>query len=419
MEQDKMNKSAMLIQVAAVALLAALSIGLWRISSDLKSVTDQVTQQSMLINRVLGKVLPYSLPAEVDVQIKAIQDRLTSESRAPTSQAAIEQLRTDLASVGGKLPPWAQEELLPRLVPMRWDIEALWLLASQPSDGLDQLSAYALTIDSLLSSKPIGSSDEIERRLTTRAQETEDTITKAERDNAVHQAERAIDDQKDIETAARLVSVYDDPKAKEITAKLNHIILARSIGDALRGVQDDFRKYQSIQDATLKEYALVRLSDATMDLQLRMLSAAPIDPQLEKTVTTLRNTVAAGVASTRQSRQSLLQAYQVWALKRIKQLPLYEEIEATEMAKIANQLDRNNPFSQANLGAKQKAQQILQTDMVRLLAPIDQGLLDLAVSDWFRKVYQQRFETLTDDAAKLAVVTGFSMTPKTSVESLQ
>jgi hypothetical protein len=443
-----MNKSAIVIQVIAIAILAGLSIGLWRVrghlafvraqiqqqemavnrafetvDGHLKSVTDQVTQQSMLINQALGKILPYSLPANVDAQIKAIQDQLTSESTSPTSSAAIKQLRADLASVVAGLPPWAQEELLPRLVPMRWDIEALWLLASQPSNGLEQLSEHASTVDYLLSNKPIGSSDIIEKNLKDRAQETAETIANAERAAAVGRANRAIKDEKDIETAARLISVYDDPESKKLTASLNGLILAHSIRDALSGVQDDFSEYRSIQDATLKEYALARTSEALMDLKLRILSAPVADPTLDKSVTALSTSLATAVATAKKEHLKVeagrLKHYQVWALQRIKQLRRYNTIEGIELAKIPGQLDRVSPISQLHRDAVQRARHIYCREMIDLLAPIDQGLLDLAVSGWFRKVYEEKFMALADNKEKLLVVTSFAMTPKTSIEEVQ
>ena len=35
--------------------------------------------------------------------------------------------------------------------------------------------------------------------------------------------------------------------------------------------------------------------------------------------------------------------------------------------------------------------------MATYLAPIDEGLLDVAVGQWFRKVYSNRFEELAED----------------------
>ena len=97
---------------------------------DLSALSAQVSDQTMLVNRALGTILPYKLPDDVNAQIKDIEDQLSNESSWPKTATDVEQVRATLASVVDKLPPWAQEELLPRLVPLRWDLEALWALAN-------------------------------------------------------------------------------------------------------------------------------------------------------------------------------------------------------------------------------------------------------------------------------------------------
>ena len=82
-----------------------------------------------------------------------------------------------------------------------------------------------------------------------------------------------------------------------------------------------------------------------------------------------------------------------------------------ETEKIASVVDRKNPMSAANKQAKKNARETLRKEMIERLAPIDHRALDEAVSQWFRKVYQQRFTEL-DETEQLAVITGFATTVK-------
>jgi hypothetical protein len=53
--------------------------------------------------------------------------------------------------------------------------------------------------------------------------------------------------------------------------------------------------------------------------------------------------------------------------------------------------------------------------MVKLMAPINQSLLDEAVAQWFRKVYAKRFDEL-DELWKIALVERFATANKKPLE---
>jgi NurA-like 5'-3' nuclease len=152
-----------------------------------------------------------------------------------------------------------------------------------------------------------------------------------------------------------------------------------------------------------------------MDLRLRAKSANLADAALNARLDELEKTVAADIVDAnkkllaRDAEKSM--RYQVWALNQIKQVRTYSAIKEFEIKKIASAVDRNNPMSAAITQAKKTAGETLRKEMIERLAPIDQRVLDEAVSQWFRKVYQQRFADL-DETEQLAVVTGFATTVK-------
>jgi hypothetical protein len=80
---------------------------------------------------------------------------------------------------------------------------ALWIPANAPPKDLDGLSSYVQTVETHVSSKPAGSSDEIAKRLAARRQDAGKSLTAAERAVAIEAANRAINEGTNLETACR------------------------------------------------------------------------------------------------------------------------------------------------------------------------------------------------------------------------
>lgn len=410
-----MNKLTTSVPVLTLVAVVAVSAYLWTVSGELKALGTKVEQQTMLINRALGKELLVQVPPDVEGAIKEVEEQLREQSRWPTTGAAVQQLNDRLANSLNSLPPWAQEELLPRLLPRRWEINALWILTNDPPKDLDGLTNYVRTAEAQVSSKPAGSSDEITRRLVARRQDAEKTLTAAERSAAIEAASRAIKDSKDLDAAYRLVAAYDDDEAKKLAVQLNQVLLSRTIREAIEGLQAQVKSHEALSDATLRAFAIARAHQAAMDLRLRARSSSLTDAALEAKLDELEQTIAADLADANKTLQARdaekSRRYQVWALEQIRQVRTYKAIEAIEIAKIPNTLDRMNPASSSHKQARKTAMETLRKEMIERLAPIDQRMLDEAVSQWFRKVYQQRFVAL-DEEEQLAVVTGFATTVK-------
>ena len=446
-----MSKAAVTLSAVGLVLIAAALLGLWQVQVEVTQLRSQfadvmqrmidqrfagvttkvdaigakVDEQTAIINRGLGVIIPYKLPDDVSTRLASVQEQISGAVLAPVDQVSMEQMRVKLASIVDALPPWAQEEILPTLVPLRWELEGLWVLANASEGNLAALSGRAAILDELLANRPLGTSQPLADRLVQAQQETEEQIATAERADAVEKAKVAITAPKDftdVATAIRLLSVYDDDETQALKADLNRVILVGSLQSSLSNLKNDRKSYRTIKDPILREFGLARTAESTMDLRLRVLSAGLAGSALGKEVEGLGQSVTADVSSAIRERQNEqaqnLKKYQVWALKEIQSVSKYKEIEDAAIAKIPDTADRVNPVSQAARDAKAAAQRTLREAMVLHLAPIDQGLLDVAVGDWFRKVYQDRFAHLTDDKEQLALVTAFANTPKKSPDDV-
>lgn len=457
-----MSKFGIVLLVTLTMVLAAESVVLWRIDGDLRALRDQVAQagvgssyhasgvppeaaqrvdavdhaikgieknleavsakvdeQNMLVNRALGNLLPYELPSETAAAIRSIQDRIEEAVQSPSDPARLETIRGDLAAVIEPLPPWAQEELLPRLVPIRWNLEALWLVENPGADQLDAVSAYSASCETLLANRPLGSHDLIADRLEQSRQDAESRIKEIEERKAIDYARSMLGVKRpsstaELATAVRGLSVYSSPQVQQLKSDLNRRIFLRSVSDALDDLRKDVETYTAMGSGPIKEYAIERTRATTMDLHLRLMSSMVADKDLYEKLRLLEKHLGRMSSELRNSRST---DYQIWALNNIKRVSTYQVLLDAEIAKIEGAIDRGNPASDARKTAEASAKAKLRKVMVFELAPIDEGALDVAVGQWFRKVYQERFEHL-DEAEQLKLVDGFASTPKKSPDAL-
>jgi len=390
------------------------------LESEVRLVGDQVVMQTATLNRSLKNIVPLVLPKGIEDEIVKVEDQLKNESKWPKTTQGIQQLNDSLAKVVNKLPPWAQEEMLPRLLPRRWETEALWILASEPSAEADSLSTYVSSIESHLLNKPTDSSDAIEKSLEKKMQITKKEIPKAERSAAIDAAKKAIESKKDFEVAARQLVMYDDEEAKLLLKKLNDISLEKSFAQEIRFVEKDLEKYEKLSDALLREYAIVRTNQSVMDLRLRMNFSGIKESPLDEKINNLEKKVAKNIkdaSGVRQLRDAeKLKQYQVWALNEIKKVRSFKTIEEIEINKIPGMVERNLSSSGARTTANGKARRVLIDELVAHMAPINQAILEPAVSQWFGKVYQKQFLKLSNETDQLEVVTRFATAIKRAVE---
>lgn len=416
-----MYKTAVTIIAILPAILSA-GCAILELDKEVKKVGVQVEQQSMLINRALGKVVPLVLPQDVEEEITSVEDRLNNSSKWPTDVTQIQQLNDRLAGLVNKLPPWAQEELLPRLVPRRWEIEALWILESGPSTDVDadNLVTYVSSIESHLSKKPTESSAEMEKLLEQKMQNTKVEIPKAERSAAIEAAKLAIESKMGFEAAARQLVVYGDEEAKLLLKRLSDTILENTFTQEISLVESDLEKFEKLPDASLREYAIVRANQAALDIHLRMFSSGIREARLDEKIKALEISVEKSikdVSSAKQLRDAeKLKRYQVWALNEIKQVRSMQTITEIEGKKISSDWVRRNPFANATKEAERNSLRILLDEFVTHMSPINQAYLEPAVSQWFGKVYQDRFSRFSNEGDQLEIVTRFATTSKRMIE---
>jgi len=412
-----------------LALVIALTIRLWPLVNESAQTASPASDQLALTAKIPASEsikknldsIQNSVTSEaaisdsIKADLDAIKDQLSKEENWPQSIAEVTQLHDKLATALNQLPPRTQEELLPSLVPVRWTIQALWILLNPPAEGTDSmsLSTYADELELLVSNRPMASPENLESRLIKRRNEVRELVVTNERVNVIKEAQVALGGKGDIDQAIRRINGYEDKEARSLLFQM-------TFKRDFQGISEDFQAQEKLVDPVLRDFAVTRLSQGILDLRLRASFSNEDVPKnlsdglvaIEKKVNQQQETAL----KTRQNEYSKSRRdYQVWALNEIRKIPLLTALDTEEKAKIGP-IDRRNPMSTAYQNADITAKKKLRDSMIEHMSSIDTTLLDEAVATWYRKVFQQRFDQLEGND-QFAVITGFSTKLKATLPS--
>lgn len=410
-----MHKIISILTALTVVLVASLAYRIFGLENDVRTLSTQVDQQTMLINRALGKVIPLVLPEDVDKEVSAVEEILAMESSWPKGLDGALALSERLATVVNKMPPWAQEELLPRLVPRRWDIETLILLSQTSSSDSSFLYSYLKAIEAQISQKPDRASEALTKQLNDRKRNTETELAKLERLAAIKSAKQALENHRGAEAALKELSIYEDTEATSLIKQLKMAAIGEAVIREAQSLNAEIEAYEKISDGELKEQAYVRARSAASELRLRASMAGTSTSQLDD----VDKRIADGLkklTDARLARESeRLRQYQVWALNEIKKVRVFKSLCEQEIQKIPRTIDRLNPLSAPYKAATLQAKTQLKGDLVRYMAPINQSMLDEAVGTWFRKRFERAFNELDDEQIQSEVVFAFATAERQTI----
>ncbi|TLM69248.1 MAG: hypothetical protein FDZ69_00310 [Deltaproteobacteria bacterium] len=398
---------SVVISIASLAIIFNLHR---QVESQSDAINAKIDQQSMLINRALGNVMPLVLPPDVESKISEMESRLADESRWPKDAAEVQKQQSEMTNLMNSLPPWAQEELLPRLVPRMWELDTLEIL--KKSTGLlenDQLmSAKA---ENLLTQKPPKASDVLANRLDAWQANIESQLASKEKMTTFNNANAALAGQGNIEAAAVAISAYDEPQARELSNKLNKNIVEKGLSSQVSVLAKDVLEYKN-NTPEIQEYLYNKAFQIILDIKSRAaLAELANEPKLNQPILEIENTIKQNLTRLMSEQQKnhaeKIRKYQIWALDQIKSLRNIDDIK--------NEAKETTGKMTFYGDGKLAVSQIVRDELIKYLSPINQGLLDEAVLQLFRKVYQSGFERLNEDD-QFEVVKAFATATKRPLE---
>lgn len=359
------------------------------IASVVRDLGVGIEQQGALVQRVVGNVIPIKIPEGTEQGFSHIEKQLESLDALLASQNETESLSAALTSLVERLPAWVQAELFPRILPARWQLDALRLLQrTLPENDPDALQDLAARLAAHALSRPQGVPDTLETLLVKRAQDLAQTA---------------------------------EQRSDALTAKQTKDAPRQNLALRIEALEQDAALFERLGDPELKARLAISIHTATQDLRIAAQAIQFEDADLTKRLRDLASVSIKRVDDIRvdsvRQQQALSRKYQVWALEQINSVPTLETIKEQKLAGIANGVARNNPLSNDRQDALKRAEDELVRLLVERLAVIDSRLLDDAVGEWHHKVFSDRFAGL-NEAHQREVVRGFALATKRIVEEL-
>ena len=145
-----MNRLTIGIQTALLIAVFTLIVRVWPLMS-------QPVQHQNNASVPANGVGEQHLPEVTSANLAEVEKILALQSSWPSTREGVERLQETLKEALNSLSPAGQELALPRLIPRRWEIQGLWLLAkeNEPPDGqIGAMKALADEIDLLGASAP-------------------------------------------------------------------------------------------------------------------------------------------------------------------------------------------------------------------------------------------------------------------------
>ena len=383
-----------------------------------RQVNVTIEQQGALLSRVVGTVVPVRIPESTENELVRIESKLAEADTLTVSKDDAATLTRTFTTLISSLPPWIQAELLPRIVPVRWQLDALLLMHRELPDDADNLLDLAEELAIHASNHPQATPDVLLERLQRHAKNVTAKTAEVEERSAIERARKAASGEGDPSASlVELDTLADTPERKQLQQKLRLAVLDKEV-DRIEGDADLLNR---LTDPELKARLAAGIQTAIQDLRVALSSLDIETPGLSARLSTLTGHVQGQLqayqAATARDNAVRLRDYQLWALEQIRSIPVLDKLESDRVAKITSAFDRNNLLSQAREDAHVAAHDELVKLMIEHLSIVDLRLLDSAVGEWYAKVFSDRFGKL-DETRQTRVVEGFANSIKRSMEDL-
>lgn len=409
-----------LIPLAALTLggLGVVWMQLDRQAAAVRQMNVTIEQQGSLLSRVVGTVVPVRIPESTENEMARIESKLAETDALAESRHETATLTREFTTLIDSLPPWVQAELLPRIVPVRWQLDALQLMHREFPENAEVLHDLAGDLVTHAANRPQASPETLVERLQAHAANLTAEATKLERQSAIERAEKALLGKGDPSVSlVELETLTDVPDAQKLQQKLRVAVLRRE----LERIEGDATLLPRLADPELKARLAATIHSTIQDLRITASALNIEDQELTARLSTLTGHVQGQLhayqADSAKKNAARARAYQLWALEQIRSVPKFEKLGTISMAKIKDAIARNHPFGEAKEGGNSDPQDELAQILIARLSVIDLNLLDKAVGEWYSKVFTDRFGKL-DEARQIRVVEGFANSIKRPLEDL-
>jgi hypothetical protein len=354
-------------------------------------MANAVQQQTAVLHRALGKVIPVELPDSLTKKLSALEARISDEKSWPKDPTEAEARLAELRDLVRQIPPWAEEDLLPRLNAVRWGTSALALVAKAQAVTNDALGDFLDDVDTAIEAKPDGASELVLKRLTDIQSKCKVEFDAFRRDAAIADAKRLLKDgatpAEFSEVLGRLSEWSGVPDSKERVQNLQHDVRARVLHDNttnfIASVDAGLLRARSETNAVARQISFGKLVDSVVSERQVLLDNPDADESLSRTLTEQAARIEKAIETDGKTQvaeqERKLRGYQAWALSQVRQYNADMDVDEKG--------DKGTIYDSPDYPA-------IENDMVIYLIPVSVGLLDPAMSRLYNAAFERGWKLL-------------------------
>lgn len=354
-------------------------------------IANLVQQQTAVLHRALGKVIPVELPESVTKKLGALEARVGNEKTWPKDASAADAMLAELRELLRQIPPWAEEDLLPRLNALRWGVQSLQLLQANANVDGEALATAADIFTNQISTQPDSGATNITVVLASRQIDATQRFTAYRRDTAIKDAI----EQLGLAVTTDGMAVWQrlnewtnspthGPQVLELRQQLRSRLLVEEVTKYAETTTANLQRIGIAANDALRQAGYFRTLENLTVQRLKLLEETEVPASAIKLLANLSASVEARIKANsekqRQDDAGRVRGYQQWVLRRVEDF-------RRDLANAQNQ--KRSRLGEAIRGPEIYTDfRMIRDAMVKHLLPVSPAHLDSAVA----KIYGQAFE---------------------------
>ena len=354
-------------------------------------IANIVQQQTAVMHRALGKVIPVELPASLTNKLGVLEARIADEKSWPKDATEADAMLAELQELVRQIPPWAEEDLLPRLNSLRWSIQSLLVLQANANVDGETLATAAETFANQISTQPDGGSTNITTALASQQADATQRFAVYRRESAIKDAKEQLGLAVTTDALAvwqRLSEWTNNTTHGQQVLELKQQLRLRLLDDEVAKFADatkaGLQRLSVLTNIALRQAGYFRTLENVTIQRLKLLEETDVPITVANVLADLSASVESRIKTEsekqKQEDAGRVRGYQQWALREIADFRSdFLDAQNQERPRLGDSI--RGPEIYTDFG-------MIRDAMVKHLLPVSPGHLDSAVA----KIYGQAFE---------------------------
>jgi hypothetical protein len=413
--RDALSRLADQVATLGTNLESRLEQGEQQAYDKMGATMSMVQQNTAVMHRALGKVIPVELPEALTNQLAALEAHIADENAWPKDSTEADAMLVDLSALVKQIPAWAEEDYLPRLNALRWAVQSFQVLQANRNAESNALETAADAYANQLSIQPTGGSTNIAAELTSRQQEATAEFTVFRRESAINDAMKQLN----LKPMTDGLSVWQHlaewtndptvgPNALELRQQLHSRLLDDEIVNYNAYTKVELVKLDAVTNNALRQAGYLRTLENVTVQRLRLLQEADAPPSSVNELADLSAIIETRIKDEsdrqRQDEAGRERGYQSWALGEIADFRSDFEYAQQQTRQVKGWFGHTNTETYTDYG-------MIRNAVGGHLLHISPGYLDTAVAMIYRQAFDDGMNKL-DGNLQLEVAKEDAKMPK-------